>query len=87
VLKANEIRISMDGRGRLADNIFVERLWRLLKYEEVYLHDYLTVSLAKEGLSDYFYFYNTERPHASLCDRTPFEVYYGIPKMDFRQRV
>jgi putative transposase len=87
ILKEKDIRISMDGRGRLYDNIFVERLWRTVKYEEVYLHDYLTVSLAKEGLSDYFYFYNTERPHASLDNRTPFEVYYGISTTDLRQRV
>lgn len=50
-----------------------------IKYEEVYLHDYLTVSVAKDGLRDYFHFYNTGRPHASLDGRTPFEVYYGIP--------
>jgi putative transposase len=87
ILKEKDIRISMDGRGRLYDNIFVERLWRTVKYEEVYLHDYLTVSLAKEGLSDYFYFYNTERPHASLDNRTPFEVYYGVSTTDLRQRV
>lgn len=87
ILKEKDIRISMDGRGRLYDNIFVERLWRTVKYEEVYLHDYLTVSLAKEGLSDYFYFYNTERPHTSLDNRTPFEVYYGISTTDLRQRV
>jgi putative transposase len=87
VLKEKEIRISMDGRGCLYDNIFVERLWRTVKYEEVYLHDYLTVSVAKDGLSDYFYFYNTERPHASLDNRTPFEVYYGISTTDLRQRV
>ena len=79
ILKNQDIRISMDGRGRLYDNIFVERLWRTVKYEEVYLHDYLSVSIAKERLADYFVFYNNERPHASLDYRTPQEVYYGIP--------
>jgi len=78
VLKGENIDISMDGRGRLYDNIFVERLWRSVKYEEVYLHDYQSVPEAKERLALYFDFYNTERPHASLEYRTPFEAYYGI---------
>ena len=68
----------MDGRGRLYDNIFVERLWRSVKYEEVYLHDYQSVPEAKERLALYFDFYNTERPHASLEYRIPLEAYYGI---------
>ena len=87
VLKTHDIRISMDGRGRFYDNIFVERLWRTVKYEEVYINDYQSVPDAREGLSDFFYFYNTERPHASLNGRTPFDVYHGIPaiqKGDFR---
>lgn len=71
------IRVSMDGRGRVYDNIFVERLWRSVKYEEVYLHDYQTVPAARAGLSDYFVFYNTERPHEALGYRTPHEVYFG----------
>ncbi|TET23678.1 MAG: IS3 family transposase [Candidatus Aminicenantes bacterium] len=79
VLKNEDIRISMDGRGRLYDNIFVERLWRTVKYEEVYLHDYLSVPEARERLAPYFNFYNTERPHASLGNQTPYEVYYGLP--------
>ena len=90
VLKAHDVRISMDGCGRLYDNIFVERLWRTVKYEEVYIHDYRTVPDAREGLSDFFCFYNTERPHASLNGRTPFDVYHGIPaipKVDFRSWV
>jgi putative transposase len=90
VLKAHDIKISMAGRDRLYDNIFVERLWRTVKYEEVYIHDYLSVPEARESLSDFFYFYNTERPHASLNGRTPFDVYNGIPavpKVDFRLRV
>lgn len=78
LLKEKEIRISMDGRGRLYDNIFSERLWRTVKYENVYLYDYHSVPEAKEGLSEYFHFYNTERPHASLDGRTPFEAYYGV---------
>jgi len=71
------IRVSMDGRGRVYDNIFVERLWRSVKYEEVYLHDYQTVQEARAHLSDYFQFYNNERPHEALGYRTPHEVYFG----------
>lgn len=71
------VRISMDGRGRLYDNIFVERLWRTVKYEEVYLHDYRMVREAREGLERYFHFYNTERPHGALDNQTPHEVYFG----------
>ena len=67
----------MDGRGRVYDNIFVERLWRSVKYEEVYLHDYQTVPAARSHLSDYFEFYNNERPHEALGYRTPHEVYFG----------
>lgn len=71
------IRISMDGRRRLYDNIFVERLWRTVKYEEVYLHDYQTVREARDGLGRYFHFYNMERLHETLGYRTPHEVYFG----------
>jgi putative transposase len=78
ILKDTEIRICMDGRGRFYDNIFVERLWRTVKYEEVYLNDYVSVPVAREGLGDYFGFYSTERPHASLAGKTPFELYYGV---------
>ncbi len=70
------IAISMDGRGRAMDNIFVERLWRTVKYEEVYLKSYETVAEAREGLAGYFHFYNTERLHESLGYRTPREVYF-----------
>lgn len=77
MLKDHEIRISMDGRGRMADNIFVERLWRSLKYEEVYLKDYETVFEAVAGIGEYFRFYNDERFHQSLNYRTPAEVYFG----------
>ena len=75
VLKANEIKISMDGKGRALDNIFVERLWRSVKYEEVYLKQYQTMQEARDGLSAYFRFYNHERPHQSLNNRTPAEVH------------
>ncbi|GAI41942.1 unnamed protein product, partial [marine sediment metagenome] len=73
-LQEKSIQISMDGRGRAMDNIFTERLWRSVKYEEVYLHDYQTVREAKEGISRYLAFYNQERPHQSLDYRTPDEV-------------
>lgn len=71
------IRISMDGRGRAFDNIFIERLWRTLKYEEVYLKDYQTPREAKQSLTDYFKFYNQERPHQALGYKTPNEVYFN----------
>jgi hypothetical protein len=70
------IKISMDGHGRVYDNIFVKRLWRTVKYEEVYLHDYRTVSEARSLLSIYFHFYNTERLHETLGYVIPYEVYY-----------
>jgi len=70
------IRISMDGKGCWRDNIFVERLWRSLKYEEVYLHAYDSVSAATAGIRNYFTLYNTRRPHSSLTDRTPDDVYF-----------
>lgn len=81
VLQAHGIRISMDGKGRAFDNIFVERLWRSVKYEEVYLKHYETLREAREGLTAYFRFYNTERPHQSLGNQTPAEVYEaaGVP--------
>lgn len=75
VLEREGIRISMDGRGRAYDNIFVERLWRTVKYEEVYLHQYLTVADTRRGLNRYFHFYNMERMHESLGYKTPYEVY------------
>jgi putative transposase len=75
VLKARSIRISMDGKGRCLDNVFVERLWRSLKYEEVFLHAYDGPRPAKEGIGRYFVYFNDERPHSSLGYRTPMEVY------------
>lgn len=76
VLKMNEIRISMDGRGRCMDNIFTERLWRTVKYEEVYLKSYQTIEDARNNLAAYFQFYNETRPHQALKYRTPAEVYH-----------
>ena len=86
-LESQGIRVSMDGRGRALDNIFVERLWRSVKYEEVYLNDYQNVRAAKEGLGRYFGFYNTERLHQSLGYATPTEVYYKDKnRLNLRQR-
>ena len=76
LLEDKNIRISMDGRGRAFDNIFVERLWRSVKYEEVYLHQYTTVPDARCHLERYFRLYNNERLHESLGYRTPYEVYF-----------
>ena len=84
VLEDREIDISMDGRGRAMDNIFVERLWRTVKYEEVYLNDYRTPLEAYRNLSRYFEFYNRERFHQSLDYRTPLEV-YSFNSKDCRQ--
>jgi putative transposase len=76
-LSAANVKISMDGRGRALDNIFVERLWRSVKYEEVYLHDYQTPREARQGLTRYFEFYDHKRPHQALDYRTPADVYYA----------
>lgn len=76
-LETEKIRISMDGRGRALDNIFVERLWRSVKYEDIYLKDYLTGMELYQGMNDYFSFYNEERPHQSLKSKTPAEVYFS----------
>lgn len=86
-LESQGIRVSMDGRGRALDNIFVERLWRSVKYEEVYVNNYQDVRTAKENLGRYFRFYNTERLHQSLGYATPAEVYYKDKnRLDLRQR-
>jgi len=77
VLLSRGIKISMDGKRRALDNVFVERLWRSVKYENIYLKAYETVRNLEEGLVEYFEFYNTERPHQSLEYRTPEEVHYG----------
>jgi putative transposase len=76
VLKENDIRISMDGKGRWVDNVFVERLWRSLKYEEVYLKGYANVTEARKSISAYLDFFNRDRRHQSLDRRTPDQVYY-----------
>jgi putative transposase len=75
VLKRHEITISMDGKGRCMDNIFIERLWRSLKYEEVYLHAYASVAEAKAGIGTWLRFYNEERPHQSHGYHTPRKIY------------
>ena len=74
-LEGAGIRVSMDGRGRALDNIFVERLWRSVKYEDIYLHEYATVPELEKGLGRYFTFYNYERPHQSLSYQVPAEVH------------
>jgi putative transposase len=76
LLHRHRIRISMDGRGAWRDNVFVERLWKSIKYEEVYLHAYESVSEAKAGIGRYVSFYNTRRPHRSLDRQTPDAVYF-----------
>ena len=76
VLKAHHISISMDGKGRWVDNVFVERLWRSVKYEDVYLRAYETPTELRAGLTRYFEFYNTRRRHTALDRRTPDAVYY-----------
>ena len=76
-LLAAGVKLSMDGRGRVFDNIFVERLWRSVKYEEVFLYDYQDVGQSRRGLGRYFPFYNCERPHESLGNRKPHDVYFG----------
>ncbi len=77
MLKKAEIAISMDGKGSWRDNVFVERLWRSVKYEEVYLHAYHTVSEARVGIGRYLNFYNTRRPHSSLDRLTPDQAYFN----------
>ena len=80
ILKDNEVLISMDGRGRALDNVFIERLWRSVKYEEIYPKEYDSRSDLVAGLRDYFIFYNSNRPHASLGGRTLAEVYSGCAR-------
>ena len=81
VLKAKDIAISMDGVGRWRDNVMVERLWKTIKYEEVYLHAYEGVSAAKAGIGRYLEFYNTRRPHSALDGATPDAVYFNPPPL------
>jgi len=75
VLKENQVQISMDGKGRWMDNVFIERLWRSLKYEDIYIHNYETMKALKEGVKRYMHFYNTVRTHQSHGGKTPEEVY------------
>ena len=77
LLKDYGIQVSMDGRGCGRDNVFVERLWKSIKYEEVYLHAYECVSDARKGLDKYFAFYNQRRPQTALADNTPDEVCFN----------
>jgi len=77
LLKKHGIRISMDGKGSWRDNVFIERLWRSVKYEEVYLHAYDTVSDSRAGIGRYFNLYNRRRPHSGLKRKTPDQVYYS----------
>jgi putative transposase len=76
-LKENGIAISMDGKGRWRDNVFVERIWKSIKYEEVYLHAYASVTEARQSIGRYIEFYNSTRPHSSLKARTPDQVYFN----------
>jgi len=79
LLKQHGVRISMDGKGSYNDNLFIERLWRSVKYEEVYLKAYQDGKEARSSIGNYFRFYNTERPHQALGYRTPTEVFNAIP--------
>lgn len=81
-LKKNHIKISMDGKGRALDNVYVERLWRSLKYENIFLNDYRNLKELKGGVKLYFEFYNTERYHQSLNYQTPDEVYFSEEEED-----
>jgi putative transposase len=75
ILLEKDIKISMDGRGRALDNIFIERLWRTVKHDDIYLKDYTTVAQCRAGLAQFFDFYNNRREHQSLGDKYPIEVY------------
>jgi putative transposase len=82
-LEAAQVRISMDGRGRALDNIFIERLWRTVKYENVYLHDYASLPALTQGLEAYFNFYNYERYHQSLDYAVPADVHFSVKERSF----
>jgi putative transposase len=77
LLKEHEIKISMDGKGSWRDNVFIERLWRSVKYEDIYLRAYESASTVRTGLNRYFNFYNSRRPHSSLDGQTPDQVYFN----------
>ena len=80
VLEQNKIQISMDGKGCWRDNVFIERLWKSVKYEEVYLHGYETVTAARQALARYFDFYNRRRPHSAIDGKTPDMAYFNLSK-------
>ena len=80
VLEQHKIQISMDGKGCWRDNVFVECLWKSVKYEEVYLHGYDTVSIARQALNRYFDFHNLRRPHSMLDGNTPDMAYFNLSK-------
>ena len=80
LLRAADVQISMNGKGRALNNIFTERLWRTVKYEEVYLHSYESPREARQGLTRYLDFYNHGRLHQALAYRTPAEVYFHAPR-------
>jgi transposase InsO family protein len=82
LLASRGIQISMDGRGRWMDNVFIERLWRSVKYEEVYLKGYESIPEARQELAAYFDFYNLRRRHQGLEDRTPDQVYWSTLRTD-----
>ena len=84
-LKASNVQISMDGKGRALDNIFTERLWRTVKYEEVHIHDYTSPRETRQALTRYFEFYNHERLHQALDYQTPAEVYFHQAVVGQRQ--
>lgn len=86
VLKDAEITISMDGRGRCMDNIFIERLWRSLKYEAIYLHELTDGFVAERVIGEWIDFYNTERPHSSFDGRTPAEAYGNVRPVDMMDK-
>ena len=79
VLREHDIRVSMDGKGCWRDNVFVERLWKTVKYEHVYLHAYESVSEACTKIATYLEFYNARRPHRSIDRRTPDDAYFDVP--------
>ena len=81
-LKKNAIKISMDGKGAWRDNVFVERFWRTIKYEEVYLRAYADASEARASIANYIAFYNEQRPHSTLDGRTPHEVYFNLQPIE-----
>ena len=83
VLKDAEVRISMDSKGRWMDNVMIERLWRSLKYECIYLNAFETGSEAKSGIDKWIRLYNEERPHSSLDDKTPHEAYWNLPRAGY----